>query len=166
MYVARQKEEFSRAFVHAVATVAGYKIHTESVDDDSIDCGIKGNRRDGTVRRAPQLDAQLKCTGTDDGSGDTLSFSLKMKNYDDLRDPDRHIPAILIVLCVPKDLSDWLTETPEQTVMKRVAYWRSLRGEPAVSNTSNKTIEIPRSSRFTVDALTSIMQRIGNGQLP
>ena len=166
MYGTAQKEEFSKAWIHAIATVAGYKITRADVDDDSVDVGIAGNRQQGNVRKAPHLDLQLKCTATDDGAGDSLSFSLKLKNYDDLRDPDRHVPVILVVVCVPDDLADWFDESPAQTAMKRVAYWHSLRGEPATSNATGKTVSIKRSQRFTVDVLKDIMVRIGDGGQP
>jgi hypothetical protein len=52
-----QKEQFSVAFVHAVASVAGVKIIRAEVDDDSIDVGLE---RTGGC--APKLDLQLKCT--------------------------------------------------------------------------------------------------------
>jgi hypothetical protein len=35
-----QKEQFSRAYVFAVAAVAGYATYTPSVDDDSFDLWI------------------------------------------------------------------------------------------------------------------------------
>jgi hypothetical protein len=50
--------------------------------------------------------------------------------------------------------------------MRRVAYWRSLRGEPAVANKDTRVVHIPRSQRFTVAELQAIMTRISQGGLP
>lgn len=166
MFLPTQKEEFSKAWVHAVATVAGYKITRMDVDDDSVDVGIAGSRGDGRLPKAPHLDLQLKCTETDDGSGSDISFHLKPKNYDDLRDPDRHIPIILVVICVPDDLAEWLHESQSEMAMRRVAYWTTIQGAALTTNKSGKTVRIPRVNRFTVDALRSIMDRIGDGGQP
>ena len=82
-----QKEQFNRAYVQAVAAVAGYAWYVPSVDDDSVDFGIaeKGGR--GTVR-SPRLEFQLKCHAAETPATDQLSFQLKLKNYDDLRPTD------------------------------------------------------------------------------
>lgn len=128
MYPTQQKEQFSIAYLRAVVAVAGYNIASVDVDEDSIDIGLRGNRRDGTFRKAPVLDVQAKCTATDDGRGPYLPVDLSIKNYDDLRESSRHVPVILVVVCVPPDLGDWLEETPEHTAMRRCAYWLSVRG--------------------------------------
>jgi hypothetical protein len=167
MHVTNQKAEFSIAFIHAVASVAGCTfIGPPDVDDDSVDLELGATRRLGSTRRAPRLSIQAKCTETDDGTGVNLSFPLPMKNYDDLRDQDLHVPRILVVLCVPPDLSAWLQETPEHTAMRRVAYWSSLRGAPAVVNETKKTVHLLRTQRFTVAALKEMMTRIGDGGCP
>jgi len=166
MYSNAQKQEFSKAWVHAVATIAGLKVLRAEVDDDSIDIGLAGSRHQGSKRKAPHLDIQLKCTETDDGLGDSFSFNLKLKNYQDLRDLDRHVPAILVVLCVPPALGEWMHETADSTIVRRVAYWRSLAGEPDTDNATGKTIVLQRASRFTSDSLNAIMNRVGAGDRP
>ena len=69
LHLTQRKEQFSLAFVRAIAAVSGYRITRCEVDDDSIDLGLKGSRRDGSSRCAPHLDLQVKCTETDDGVG-------------------------------------------------------------------------------------------------
>jgi hypothetical protein len=166
MYPTQQKEQFSIAYLRAVVAVAGYNIASVEVDEDSIDIGLRGNRRDGTFRKAPVLDVQAKCTATDDGQGLYLPFDLSIKNYDDLREPSRHVPLILVVVCVPPDLGDWLEETPEHTAMRRCAYWISARGQLPTPNTTTCRVQLPRSQRFTVDAVRGIMNRLGEGGAP
>jgi hypothetical protein len=53
MHLNEQKEQFSIAFIRAVAAVAGYNIASVEVDEDSVDIGLRGNRREGGTRRAP-----------------------------------------------------------------------------------------------------------------
>jgi hypothetical protein len=113
------------------------------------------------------MDIQAKCTETDDGGGEHLPFDLRLKNFDDLREPDRHVPLILVVICVPELASDWLLETPEHTAMRRCAYWSSaVRGQPPTTNMRSSRVLIPRVQRFTVEAVRDLMTRIGNGGLP
>lgn len=166
MHVTMQQEQFSRAWVRAVAAVAGYSITSCEVDDDSIDLGLTGNRKDGAHVRAPKLELQLKCQSNDDGRGADLSYPLKMKNYGDLRDPEVHVPRILVVCCVPEDVSAWLHEDVQATAMRRCAYWLSLRGLPAVPNETKCSVRLPRSQLFTTTALRELMERIGSGGLP
>jgi hypothetical protein len=66
-----------------------------------------------------------------------LPFDLSIKNDDDLCESSRHVPLILVVVCVPPDLGDWLEETPEHTAMRRCAYWFSARGQPPTTNTTS-----------------------------
>lgn len=166
IHPAQQKAQFSIAYLRAVIAVAGYNITSVDVDEDSIDIGLRGNRRDRTLRKAPVLDVQAKCTATDDGRGAHLPFDLSIKNYDDLREPSRHVPLILVVVCVPPDLGDWLEETPEHTAMRRCAYWLSARGQPPTTNTTTCRVQIARAQRFTVDAVRDLMNRLGDGGAP
>jgi hypothetical protein len=166
MYSTRQKEQFSLAFVHAVASVGGYAVWKCFVDEDSVDMGVCGTRKEGTVQRAPHLEIQAKCTERDSDDPDALPFELKLKNYDDLRDPSVHLPRILVVVVVPLNLEDWLEETPKQMAMRKCAYWMSLRGLPEAGTETGKTVRLPKAQRFTVAALRDIMMRIGEGNLP
>ena len=76
-------EEFSLAYVHAVAAAAGFGLEHRRIDVDSVDVSIQDY---GSVRS--QIDIQSKCTALDEfGSGETIPFRLKAKNYDDLRQP-------------------------------------------------------------------------------
>lgn len=166
MHISMQQEQFSKAMVRAIATVAGYNVCTYDVDNDSIDLGLAGNRRTGVDVRSPKLDLQLKCTMGDDGTDSSLPFDLSIKNYDDLRDPEVHTPRILVVVCVPNDVPEWLYEQPEATAMRRCAYWFSLRGHPATANTTAQRIRVPRTQGFTVAALTQLMDMVGRGGRP
>ena len=166
LHETQQKEQFNIAFMRAVISVAGYNILRMEVDDDSVDISVRGNRRDGNVRKAPQLDIQAKCTETDGGTGPSLPFDLKLKNYDDLRAADVHVPAILVVLWVPQDVAQWMSENADQTVLRRCAYWMSLQSMGPTTNATGQRVHIPRSQQFTSSSLRDIMVRIGNGGAP
>ena len=150
MYITNRKEQFSIAYLHAVASRAGFNLVRPDVDNDSIDVQIGATRAFGTVRRAPQIGIQAKCTETDDGQGPHISYTLKLKNYEDLRDENVHLPRILVVLCVPA-MEQWLQQTDEQMILRRCAYWVSLRGAAESENDTGQVVHVPRAQLFTVE---------------
>lgn len=151
----QQKEQFSRAYVRAIAAAAGFDTYTLCVDDDSIDMGIAASRRKS--RRSPRLELQLKCTARK--LANVMRFPLKLKNYNDLR-CECWVPRILIVVAVPKRPEHWVTETKDQFVMHCRAYWTSLAGRPETTNTHNVTVELPPEQPFSVVELNRLMDSI------
>ncbi len=170
MDLSSQKEKFSEAYVLAVAATAGYGTYKPSPDDDSVDFGIAARTNSQTngfvTMRSPRLELQLKCTAAPTPMGDSLSFPLKLKNYEELRADNFVIPRILVVVLVPELATDWLAHSETELCLRRCGYWVSLRGKPATSNTKNIKIQIPRQNQFTVLALQAMMQRLAQGELP
>jgi hypothetical protein len=161
MDLSQQKAQFSIAYTHAVATIAGYKLYGQSVDDESVDVGVAQTGGDGTVR-SPRLELQLKCTERDILKDDGIHFPLKRKNYDDLRDRNVMIPKILVVMLVPDDLSMWLTEVPERQIcLHRYAWWMNLAGADERSGVETPTVILPRTQLFNPSALKAMMEKIG-----
>ena len=166
MYINLQREEFSRAYVAAVAAVAGYATYRPSVDDDSIDLGIAARGSAGSVR-SPRVELQLKCSSTLLEPGvDAIPFEVKRKNYDDLRPEDLMVPRILVVVIVPELAEDWMVHAETELVLRRCGYWRSLRSEPATDNMASVTIHMPRTQLFSPESLRAMMIRIGDGGRP
>lgn len=160
-----QKEQFSFAYVRAVAAVAQIAVSEPTVDDDSVDLLFQ-RRGGGGIVRSPRVEAQVKCTGAASVTAAHVAFPLKIKNYDELRPTDVLVPRILIVVTVPDNLGDWLNHSEQELAMRRCGYWLSLRGEPATTNTTSVTVQLARANQFTVAELGGLMQRIGNGQHP
>jgi len=166
MDLSRQKEQFSIAWVRAVVSVAGYAVYQPEVDDDSVDLGIAVRGGRGTIR-SPRLEVQLKCTAEPIWQSDPMRFTLKKKNYDDLRGDDLLVPRMLIVVCVPEDVDRWIDQNEERMILQRCGYFLSLRTFPARSDgKSPVTVPIPRRQQFTVAALRDIMCEIGQGRRP
>ena len=95
---------------------------TPEPDRDSVDLRVQA----GGPRR-PALDLQLKATTSlDQPSDGFLRFRLNIKNYDDLRVATQ-TPRLLVVLELPRNQSQWMTVTSEELVLRRRAYWLSLR---------------------------------------
>ena len=101
-----QKEQFSYAYVRAVAAVARVAVTKPEIDDDSVDLMLKLKSLGGPVR-SPQIDAQVKCTGNANVAADHVSFPLKLKNYNELRGTDFLVPRLLIVVTVSDALADF-----------------------------------------------------------
>ena len=160
-----QKEQFSRAYVQAVAACCGFAWSEPSVDDDSVDMSLHQTGGGGTIR-SPRLELQLKCKAASTPTNDPFSYSLKVKNYDDLRDSNVLVPRILVVVLVPDELEEWLSHSEAELAVRRCGYWVSLRGLPPSDNQSSQTVRIPRAQQFTVDELRGMMDRIGQGALP
>ena len=166
MDLSQQKEQFSIAYIRAVVSVAGYAVYRPEVDDDSVDLGVSLRGGKGTIR-SPRLEIQLKCTADEIWQNDPMSFSLKKKNYDDLRGDDVLVPRILVVVCVPPDSRQWIEQDEERLLMRRCAYFLSLRTLPERPDVGTSvTVMIPRQQQLTVMALREVMAMIGRGMRP
>ena len=164
MELNQRKELFSKAYVRAVAAVAGCSVDQPEDDYDSTDLRIKARSIEGAVSY-PQLDLQLKCTSRDVLDADCIRYPLILKNYNDLR-INCQVPRILVVVVVPENLADWIQQSEQEMLMKSCAYWVSLRGLLATRNIKSVTVELPRSNLFTVKAIESMMERISQGGFP
>lgn len=153
------KEEFSLAYIHAVAAAAGF-----CTDKPGRDYGVDLRITGAGPRRCasyPTLDLQVKATSGDVVKGDEIVFPLPVKNYDDLRwAGGRSAPFLLVVVIVPVASGDWVAETEEELAMRRCGYWVSLRGMPKTSNTATIDIVLPRSQPFWTPGLEELMIRI------
>jgi hypothetical protein len=164
VFATAQKEQFSLAYVHAVAAVAGFNVGRWEVDDDSADMEIKAKGLIGAVR-SPHIELQLKCTQNLEVYDDAnWKFNLKKKNYDDLRATDLHVPKLLVVLQVPVDTDEWVSHTVYEMSLRRCAFWRCLYGQPALPEGQlSKTVTVSRDNVFNPDGLIGIVDRIGQG---
>ncbi len=152
----QQMEQFSMAHIRAVAARAGYQL-TRDETDTGLDGTLKG---DGPGR--PRIDFQAKSTSVDIRIDGHLHFPLPVHNYDILRDTNAVSPSILIVVLIPRDESEWTTQTTEQLCLRHCAYWLSLEGQPPVPNTTSITVHVPVGNVFNSDQLQLLMnQSIG-----
>lgn len=156
-----QKQQLSIAYVHVIASRAGYACQVKTPDLESVDVMISASGRvhETSVCGSPRLEIQLKASSTLRLKADHFSFPLPRKNYEDLRAKSM-VPKVLVVLMLPEDPGEWLDVNEERMIVKRSAYWASLAGKPARSNTTSVTVRLPRSQRFTVDQLQDMMKRV------
>ncbi len=111
----------------------------------------------------PSLDLQLKATiDLREGADGDFRYALRKRNYDLLRCPTL-VPRILLVLALPEDEGDWLSVSEEQLILRRCAYWVSLKNATAVENTTAVTVTIPRTNRLDVGELKRLMEMARTG---
>lgn len=145
--------------------MAGYAWSTPSVDDDSIDLTLSERGGGGSVR-SPKLDLQIKCHAAETAAETYLTYNLKIKNYNDLREECLLVPKILVVVIVPEHVQDWTHYTESELALRRSGYWHTLRGARPVANTTTVAVRLPRSQPFNATQLRDIMQRIAAGGMP
>ncbi len=107
-----QKEEFSYAYIYAVASSAGYSFQkpSRSQDVSGIDISITGSVSDDTLYES-QLDLQVKSTSLSILNEETIRYPLKLKNYNELRKQKTIAPRILVLVLIPENLNEWLNQS-------------------------------------------------------
>ncbi|OKH44154.1 hypothetical protein NIES2101_29030 [Calothrix sp. HK-06] len=164
MDINQQKEQFSITYIRAIAAVAGYSLYRPEVDNDSVDLGMVSTGGTGKIV-APRLELQLKSTARNLSNENYINYPLKLKNYNDLK-INALVPRILVIVLIPEKITDWIKQTEDELCLRYCAYWVSLRGMADTENTTNVTIEIPRSNQFTPLSLQAMIERISSGGLP
>ena len=158
--------ELSYAYLHAVATKAGFscEYRPRHLDDAGVDATITEHGRklaNDSVLTSFSMDAQLKATYRElPEEHRRISYSLTVPHYDKLRITNIAAPRILILMRLPQDPEEWLQITEESLVAKRCAYWLSLRGAPESTNTRDQTVYIPRDNLLSPQGLTNLMTRV------
>jgi hypothetical protein len=160
----KKQEQFSIAYIRAIAAAAGYSLEEIIVDEDSVDCSImqRGSGDKYPIHEA--LRVQLKCTYAHSPDGEYLTYSsLSLKNYNDLRRNCMN-PRILVVLHVPNENSEnWIQQNENSITLNHLAYWVSIKGRPERQNKETVSIKIPTSQILTIETLRDLMNKLANG---
>lgn len=153
-----REEALSRVYARAVAAGAGYVTADFDFDRDGVDMRIQSG---GAMR--PALELQLKATVNLVASPDGhYRFPLKRRNYDLLR-METQTPRLLVVLDLPREEERWITIATNKLVLRRRAYWLSLRGGESTDNRSSVTVRIPKGNVFDVPNLRTLMDQSRRG---
>ena len=147
-----RKANLSFAWLSAISALSGYTCERGAQPDvSSVDAVVRtGRPPDG------QIDVQLKATSSPDVKNDGLHFQLRNPNYDHLRPIRRFCPIILVVLELPADSNDWHECDAEQLVLRRRAWWQSLRGYPEIAGNSRVVI-LPEEQILDTETLQRLM---------
>lgn len=164
MNISACKEQFSFAYIQAIAAQIGLNYSKDAVDDDSVDIRLSGKGFTGGKIRNPKIEIQLKCTSQDVVKGDVIKYPLKLKNYNDLRGEDVAAPRYLMVLVVPERIGNWTHFTNNALVLFNNCYWASLRYEPETKNSASVSVEISVEQKVTTESLMSLMKMASKGE--
>lgn len=161
--------ELSYAYLHAVAARAGVgcKIGSRHDDNAGVDAELTawGPFQDGGYLTEIDIKIQLKATIT---APTTLypghyGYSLSgVKRYDALRELTS-TPRLLVVLFLPADAADWLTLDEEGLILRRCAWWMSLRGAPQATSQTRQTLYLPTAQRFDPEGLQRLCAALSHG---
>lgn len=165
-----QKESLGKAYILAISAQAGVSI---SISDH--DYGVDGtfklvtSRDDTNGKRYFEagfaLDYQLKSTINWELKDNLIIYDLEAKNYNDLiwRFNQKNSNAlILLLICLPKNSSDWIDLSEEELIIRKCCYWCQLNSD-TTTNSSTCRIHIPVNNLFTPEVLTSHMNKIQTG---
>ena len=158
MELGQRKEQFSHAFVRAVAAAAGFSVSLPGVDYESVDMTLSGGTSEG-LTCPPRIDLQLKCSSRELVRGDQVIYPLDLKNYNELKISEVLVPRLLVIVLVPSSESEWIQQTEGELSMRRCGYWLSLLGMPDTTNSANVSVRLPRANIFDVSALRGLMGR-------
>lgn len=164
MQLSDKKEQFSIAYIQAMAAQVGLNPSIDAVDNDSVDLTLKGKGFKGGLLRNPQIELQLKCTSQDFVNNGVIKFPLSVKNYNDLRGEDLTSPRYLAVLLVPRNSSEWVTVNDLGLSIYNNCYWASLRYLPETNNSKKIIVDIPMSQRVTPDSLHTLLEKASKGE--
>ena len=147
----RRKEQFSLAYIRAVAARAGYQVLRPEVDVASVDGQIMAD-----YESKPLIYFQAKSTARNVVRAETVDYPLPLGNYDDLRSDEGPL-HILIVVVLPDSVDDWTSQDEEGLILRRCGYWLDLRGSPESQSETTHTVRIPRRNVFDPGQLQEIM---------
>lgn len=157
---ADKEEELSRIYARAVAAGAGYVTSVPEYDRDGVDLQIRAG---GHMR--PAIDLQLKATiNLEDKGEEHFRYPLPVRNFDLLRE-DTQTPRLLVVLALPRQEERWLKLTARKMVLRRCAYWATLRKHPKTPNRRTITVSLSRRNLFDVTGLRSLMEQARTGSI-
>jgi len=163
------ESELSYAYLHAVAAHAGASCISapRTMDGNGIDAMLTawGPFDGGGPLEEVDLKIQLKATSVSPATrnGHISYFVKGADRYEDLRQESLHVHRLLVVHFLPNNIADWLAIDEEQLLLKKCAYWVSLRGAPDPERTG-KMIHIPQRQRFDTANLRHIFATLSRNE--
>ncbi|RYE19385.1 MAG: DUF4365 domain-containing protein [Sphingobacteriaceae bacterium] len=165
------ESELSYAYLHAIASKigAGCKAGNRHDDNHGVDALLTawGPFTNGGYIQEVDLKIQLKATVKQPiDTGTHLSYFLNgVTRYNDLRSDALAVHRILIVMFLPSDANHWISISESELILKKCAYWVSLRGAPSSSNGTGETIYLPKTQIFNPDNLLNICSRLSRNEV-
>lgn len=166
------ESELSYAYLHAIASTCAMACDNCGRHEDNAGTDARivawSPFQNGGFRTEVELKVQLKATiKTPAVVDDCYSYSLQgISRYDYLRADSQTVPRILVVLFLPSEQVRWIEHTEEALLLRKCAYWVSLRGAEASTNDTSQTVYIPRNQRFDGPGLAKLIGGLSRGEIP
>lgn len=154
------QENLCRAHIQAVAAIAGVNVWLNPGQDYGVDgqfdpVTIRGNRR---VTTGFMLPFQAKATFTWERANGCIVYDLEAKAFNDMvMRSQEESTLLLVLLCLPRDASDWHFVDHNSTIISHCCYWHVLDGD-ITTNTSTKRIYIPEDQLLNPTALSELLE--------
>ena len=156
-----REEQFSKAYVWALAARAGLNIY-EGKCDFGVDISFRRVRDRENPQRyvdmGPEIPllCQLKASTQCELRGDDIVYDLKAKNYNDLVNSSN---SVLILLWLPENIEDWIVYQENCMHLFKRAYYYKIKDLIETSNKYTKTIYIPKTQVLTEEALLQLVDQ-------
>lgn len=162
-----RQEALSRVYVRAVAASAGANIavpeHDYGIDFTLSEVVERNDKKNVRYVQTNDVNLQLKCSSRLEFDEGIITYDLESKSYNDLV-METVSPLILVVVDFPEKEAEGIVFSEDCLVMRKCAYYVSLRGKPPTDNVSTKRIEIPVNQIFDPESLKEIFRRVREGQ--
>jgi hypothetical protein len=141
-----RQEAVSRADIHAIAGRCGLACSFRDYDY-GLDLTVHAIRRNGRryVEFGFKLDIQAKTSTSAVITPAQVLYDMEVKTYDDLREVVVGCPRILVLLIMPDEESAWTEQNEDHLLLRKCAYWMSLKGMGPTTNTATIRVTIPRT---------------------
>lgn len=161
------EELISTSYVSAIIARSGFSPNSVA-KDYGVDLEVRriGIHEKKRIDLGVMIELQLKASINWDIDDKHVIFDLEADAYNRLvfRRDNSSTPCALVVCCLPKEESKWLTVCEEELVLKKCCYYYFIDGQETKRIRSQR-IRIPRSQLLTPQSLHDLKDKIFEGVL-
>ncbi|EHJ9962106.1 DUF4365 domain-containing protein [Vibrio parahaemolyticus] len=161
------EESLSVAHVGAIVSRAGASFNLVT-NDYGVDVSVRKIASYGgkLMDLGVAFDCQLKSSINWSEKGDHIIYDVEVDTYNKLifREENSSTPCLLVLLCLPKEQSEWLVATDDSLILRKSCYFFHLKGIKT-SNSSSKRIKIPKANLLTPEAVCNLLELEKSGEL-
>lgn len=160
-------EQLQEAYVTSIASTAGCLV--EVINRDRYGMDVTFVRPGGPAAEEAILWAQLKNTTTikPNPGKPSFSFQLQKSSYLVHLAKQRTRPkAILVVMVTDPDQSLWAIGDHHSLSIFHCCYWAYLENMSVNPAVAKPSVTVPTANVFTAEALTHLMDTLGQGKQP
>lgn len=157
---------FAEGLVWALSCAAGLNPGKRSLDVDGVDIQIGFPGKVQTMRY-PLIEAQVKSCCNPAYVGDSFSYSIPVKNFNDLIGRvgvDLPTRRYLFLAHTPASKAEYVVSTELSSNFHYAVYWVDLMDREPIDPDvqSNKSVHVPKENLLTTESLISLVK----GDLP